>query len=189
MRKLISLGLLALFLSVFSSQLLAGGVQACDDMKEELQALGAYGLCIAWHNADEEDKDKFAKKFRDKAGFPVTDLTDLSCPCWDEAFLNDITVGLTGTLCSIDSFDDSYDFAIYQAGDLQVALSAGFVPRSPFEGTGCFVYVWGFDLGDGLESPLQFETDGDQDAVCSNVLIEAMQKENFDHDCGQWPDA
>lgn len=93
MRKLISLGLLALFLSSISSAVFAGGFAACEDNKALFQELNVYGLCNAWHNADtDEDKQKFADRFEQKADFPPPWL--VNCPCFsDEALEYSAVVG------------------------------------------------------------------------------------------------
>lgn len=118
MRKLISPCLFVLFLFAMSSQLLADGVEACDEdgMKATLQALDAYGLCIAWHNANENVKDKIAAKFEDRASFPVPGSEpevvpdsepEADCPCWDADDLYDAACNhvLTGPGVA---FDDGY---------------------------------------------------------------------------------
>jgi len=88
-RKLISLGLFALLISIFSSQLLAAQTSECDGVTKKK---GLYGLCIAWHNADDKNKDKIAAKFLDLAKYalpgsekPVTEPEpDFYCPCWTD---------------------------------------------------------------------------------------------------------
>ena len=51
MRKLISLGILALLLSMLASPVLAD-LEDCKDLKEDGITKGLYGLCIAYWNAD-----------------------------------------------------------------------------------------------------------------------------------------
>ena len=57
MNKVISLGLFALMLSTFSGQLFAGDATLCDPLKQG-QNKSLYGLCVAWHHADEDAKKK-----------------------------------------------------------------------------------------------------------------------------------
>jgi hypothetical protein len=99
MRKPIVLGLLALAFGVFVSPAFAGNVEDCDFLKDKSHpdyAPGLYGLCVAWHNADENAKDELADKFFDKAGFEVPgsgdpeEPQDFYCPCWAEVTFADI---------------------------------------------------------------------------------------------------
>ena len=95
MRKIISLGLFALMLSIFSGQVLAGNAdEFCGPLKNkgaDDYMPGLYGLCVAWHNADEKAKVKIGDKFYARAGFEVPRPiikepepdSDFSCPCWD----------------------------------------------------------------------------------------------------------
>lgn len=100
MRKLISLGLLALILSTFSSQVLASNAADCDGLKKADK--GLHGLCVAWHNANEKNKGKIAEKFFARAGFKVPGSEtpepdpepkpelDFYCPCWTHLTFDDI---------------------------------------------------------------------------------------------------
>lgn len=100
MRKMIALGLLALCLVGFSSATFAGGVEDCVDLKQSgLKSL--YGLCVAWHNADDDAKDFIAQKFRERFGeeVPGSEATlpddpetgqDFYCPCWEEVSITDV---------------------------------------------------------------------------------------------------
>ena len=99
MRNLVSLGLCALMFLLFSGQVFASNASACDEVK---QNKGLHGLCVAWHNADEKNKDKFAAKYRDRSGgseVPGSDILpdpssteepDFFCPCWTEVSFSDI---------------------------------------------------------------------------------------------------
>ena len=90
MRNLVSLGLFALTLSMFSSQVLASNVDACDEVKKAKK--GLYGLCVAWHNADEEGKNEIADRYRDRSGGDEVpgSTTAFSCPCWSGVELGSI---------------------------------------------------------------------------------------------------
>jgi hypothetical protein len=95
MRKVISLGLCALMFFLFSGQVLAGKNQDCEDQKDELKALGLYGLCNAYWNAGNENaRSQILTNFEDKAGpggpgMPglepdVPDVPEVVvCPCTD----------------------------------------------------------------------------------------------------------
>lgn len=95
MRTLVSLGLLALSLGSFTNIAFAGNVEDCESLKQTGQK-SLYGLCVAWHNADEAAKDGLAAKFFDRAGFPVPGSEDpepepdFTCPCWSEVTFADI---------------------------------------------------------------------------------------------------
>jgi len=84
--------------SLFSSQIFAGNADECNFLKDKddpAYTPGLYGLCIAWHNADEDDAEALADKFFERAGFVVPgypvvpDINDdeqdltFDCPCWD----------------------------------------------------------------------------------------------------------
>jgi hypothetical protein len=93
MRKLISLSLMVLLFSLFSVPAFAGNAEDCNYLKDKKHpdyAPGLYGLCVAWHNADEKAADALADKFFNRAGFPVpgseepNSESQFDCPCWDE---------------------------------------------------------------------------------------------------------
>lgn len=93
MRKLISLGLMVLLFSMFPVSAFAGNAEDCDYLKDKNHpdyAPGLYGLCVAWHNADEKAAEALADKFFNRAGFPVPGSEEpntepqFDCPCWDE---------------------------------------------------------------------------------------------------------
>jgi hypothetical protein len=99
MRESIILGLLALAFGIFGSTAFAGNVEDCEFLKDKSHpdyAPGLYGLCVAWHNADEDAKDELADMFFDRAGFEVPgsdepeDPPDFLCPCWDELTFEDV---------------------------------------------------------------------------------------------------
>jgi hypothetical protein len=73
MRKLVSLGLFALMISIFSGSAFGGNVEECNFLKDKKldgYVPGLYGICIAWHNASANGnenalinlEEKFAKK-------------------------------------------------------------------------------------------------------------------------------
>lgn len=100
MRKLVTSGLLALSLCIFSGSVLAGNADDCEPLKQSgLKSL--YGLCVAWHNADEDAQGALAQKFYDRAGFevPGSEVTkvdeplpeqDFYCPCWENVSIPDV---------------------------------------------------------------------------------------------------
>lgn len=97
MRQLVSLGLFALILSMFSSQALAASAEACDQVKKAKK--GLYGLCVAWYNADEKGQAIIAAKFDARSDIPLSKIVDSQseppeqdfyCPCWAEISIDDI---------------------------------------------------------------------------------------------------
>ena len=71
MRKIISLGLFALMLSIFSGQALAGDKAACDALRDPDSAIYAprlFGLCVAWHNADVNGQAAIAANYSKRSG-------------------------------------------------------------------------------------------------------------------------
>jgi hypothetical protein len=88
MRTLVSLGLLVLSLGISVTAVFADGIADCEPLKQSGEK-NLYGLCVAWHSADEEAKDALAAKFFDRAGYPVPGSSgpdpepDFNCPCWD----------------------------------------------------------------------------------------------------------
>lgn len=134
MRKMISLGLLALSLSILSSQVLASNAAACDEAK---LTKGLHGLCVAWHNANDKNKDKFADKYRERSGGDevpgsVDPEPEVVCPCWTPDSLADAVAGDVGVFC-IASVD--MDAAIY-SGNQPQAFAGILQPES---GTECLL--------------------------------------------------
>jgi hypothetical protein len=88
MRKIFSLGLIAISVAAMSIQLSAGEYAACEEYKSDYQQLGVYGICNAWHNAEtDEQREHFADKFEEKALFEPPWL-ESGCPCWSADELN-----------------------------------------------------------------------------------------------------
>ena len=94
MRKLISLGLLAILLSMLTNPAMAI-VEDCDELKEDGITKALVGLCIAYWSADngrsqEQILANYRKKMRtgdpgdrNDSGDPdMPGLVDASCPCW-----------------------------------------------------------------------------------------------------------
>jgi len=122
MRKFFALGLLALLLGLFSISAFAGNAAECDYLKDkednpehpdyEYQP-GLYGLCIAWHNADEEARVALGEKFLERAGFEVPGSeSGLQCPCWKGVVLEDIEGQASPFFCD----DGSVVWASFQSG-------------------------------------------------------------------------
>jgi len=129
MRKFISLGLLALLLSIFASPVMAGGAAECDGLKEDETApRGLYGLCTAYYSAEngrgqERVEQLYAKKAI-AAGYPPEiprlelpqepDPPEVACPCWpDDEITNANGYGAPAEECQIES---PTELAIYGFG-------------------------------------------------------------------------
>lgn len=134
MRKIISLGLFALMLSVFSSQVFAGKVGFCEDEKDELKSKGLYGLCNAYWSADNENaRTQILMNFVKKAGTSMDDpgmpgweseqksVQDFYCPCWDGIEFADVCE--LGAPFSSRFDDDSGEVTFV---DFTVLLAEGF---------------------------------------------------------------
>ena len=103
MRTPVILGLLALSISFFANTAFASSVEDCEPLKQS-DNKSLYGLCVAWHHADDEAKDALADKFADRAGFELADFLappsvpepepepeqDFFCPCWSQLSFADI---------------------------------------------------------------------------------------------------
>lgn len=103
MRTPVTLGLLALSISFFANTAVASSVEDCEPLKQSGNK-SLYGLCVAWHHADDAAKDALAEKFADRAGYELADFLapfsvpepepepeqDFFCPCWSELSFEDI---------------------------------------------------------------------------------------------------
>jgi hypothetical protein len=125
MRKLISLGLLALLFSVLASPVVAD-VEDCVSLKGTASK-GLYGLCVAYWNAGNDNArdrilDNFEKKAGPDVGMPGLKRQKVTCPCWeDEALLlnaacnHSLTNSVTGEGVEVAQFD--FGLILFQAND------------------------------------------------------------------------
>jgi hypothetical protein len=133
MRKIISLGLLALSLGFFSSSLLAGNVEDCEQLKDPSISPGLYGLCIAYWNADSENaRERILGNYEKKATGPLDPaMPGLNnngpvCPCW----LNgELDLAGTSFACEVS---EGYTHAEFDLGVLQYTASSSFCLFSNF---------------------------------------------------------
>lgn len=117
MRKLVSLGVFALFLSVLASPLSAD-VSDCDELTADADApKGLYGLCIAYYNSvNGKGRDRIAELFEKKAeaagydpvipGTGVVDTVLLDCPCWTAQELIDAVTDDSGIEKNCTTYSD-----------------------------------------------------------------------------------
>ena len=136
MRKIISLGLFALMLSIFSSQVFAGNHDACDELTDpdsDTWAPRLYGLCVAWHNADEKGRAAIEKNYSKRGGGTIPGSSAFRCPCWgslaDEQVgtivIDDVLTYLPVFMCNVKS-TNQYDLIIFNSPDGYQWFSAGF---------------------------------------------------------------
>jgi hypothetical protein len=138
MRKLISLGVLTILLSMLVSPAIAGSVEDCVVLKEDGITKALHGLCIAYWGADngrsqERILANYRKKMRtvDPGNRNVTGDPDMpgledavECPCWNADKLAEASEKGTPLACGIDNVLTRIDFAIYEYGDLQYQFHA-----------------------------------------------------------------
>ena len=90
MHRIIVMGIFALAASLLSASLAAGQIEVCEEIKHDPDYKGLYGLCNAYWNADEEDREDILRNFERKAGPDGPGMPGLEdngffdCPCWDD---------------------------------------------------------------------------------------------------------
>jgi len=184
MRKLISLGLFALMFSIFSSQVFAGNVDECKNLKDKTHvdyAPTLYGLCVAWHNADENAKDRIAENYRRKSGGDEVPGSSQDCPCWAGISLDDVVNGLNGVACTFDNSENlnGYD-SVFFVGANFVSLAAGNIPDFPVELPGCIKVDLSAD-----PTSIWMSVSAEENVACRMDIYELIIDPNFPIDCGQ----
>ncbi|MBT8048907.1 MAG: hypothetical protein HKN57_00080 [Xanthomonadales bacterium] len=168
MRKVISLGLMALIFSLFSTHASAGNVEECEKLASGEFTKGLYGLCIAYHNAGNENaRNRIRDNYDKKAGPGDPPLVvDAECPCWDAGHLADASLNGTPSACLLTSEGDVYDLAFYTSSPAFYQFYA--------DTAGCFrVDPNGTQLGAAFESP-----DATEREVCI-AGIETLIEDDF----------
>jgi hypothetical protein len=162
MRKLISMSVMALLLSVMATTAMAGGVEDCDlELKNNPDApKGLYGLCIAfWNTEGSNGQDRIRALYVKKAeaaGFdtviPGSNPINPSCPCVEMLAAqgqDDWGISLMG--CE-DGVED--EFVVDEASFLNFATSPEFLTyfkiRSDGENSDCRISQFGVDSQEGL---------------------------------------
>jgi len=127
MRKLISLGLLAIVLSLVASPVFAGKEPLCEPLKEDASK-GLYGLCIAYHNAGNSNagnsnaKQKILDNYNKKAGDPPVPQMPgtederkkvTTCPCLDVINIAGVGIEDWGFNVGCTLNDDGTDQGIF----------------------------------------------------------------------------
>lgn len=113
MRKIVSLGLLAISFGFFSSQTLAGNVEDCEVLVGGTP--GLYGLCVAWHNAgNDNSRDRIMKNYDKKREPGDPDLPGsgdaILCPCWGQT-------EILNAVCNYNVKASSSGFVVFGDGN------------------------------------------------------------------------
>jgi hypothetical protein len=135
MRKIITLGLLALSMNFLSGPAFAGDVSDCETIRDDPNR-ALYGLCIAyWNTTNAVARGKILENFTKKAdgsigmpGLPVPDSPEpgdfVECTCWlqenhVQAILDDpnATIDDDGYLC--DASGSGLEVVMFNGWDIQ----------------------------------------------------------------------
>jgi len=193
MRKIISLGLFALMLSIFSSQVLAGKIPGCEQIKNEPAYKGLYGLCNAYWNADNAvARAKILIAFERKAGtadggpeMPDWETEDpdkrdnVTCPCWDfdilEQYVVSSCLSLTFNYPDTPDAQSEFDLALFQNSSISVEVWAGYIPNGfiPME-TGIAKECYTNTLL-GAEKVFYKNTSEDEDLACRRDVRDLIE--------------
>lgn len=161
----VALGLLALSLGFSANSAFAGNVEECEVLKDGYTK-GLYGLCIAWHNAGNDNaRDRILDKYEGKAGpgdppMPGTE-DEVPCPCWDEAVLAEASLNGVPNSCLLTGTESGAEITIYGANVYQFRV----------DDVACFSI---FPTG----GTFQFLPSEDAEATC-RAGIEALVAEDF----------
>ena len=185
MRTRIALGLFALTLGILANSALAGDVSECDvltDPDDPQYAPKLYGLCVAWHNANENVKPALAARFSAHAeklygllDFEVPGSGGLSCPCWSpdatDEFTEDYICSHGAPSIGISTEDFVYiiwpSFVHDQFGPVEETIVVE--TFAGFEGCGRSLETSpGIFVGDSYDIPLEGEAE-----VAGKCLTEA----------------
>lgn len=131
MRKFYTFALLIVLFGLFSGPALAGKIEECEAIKHDPAYKGLYGLCNAYWNADEEDREDILRNFEKKAGpggpgmpglptEPVPTTDELVCPCWPEGQI-DIGAVPDPMGCQVAA---TFAFASYDGGAVQYNIDS-----------------------------------------------------------------
>jgi hypothetical protein len=179
MRALISLGLLALSLGFLSSPAVAGTVQVCEDIKNDLAYKGLYGLCNAyWNETDEAKKTEILAAFEAKAGPDGPSMPGLevaSCPCWDETHLAAASLNGTPSFCQVTGTNVGTEQAVYGQDGNDTAYT--FLVEDSF----CFRVN---PIGSG-SGAIEFGFPEDAEATCRAGIAELVDLD-FGGSCDQY---
>lgn len=167
MYRIFSRGLFTLVFFFFANQALADPADGACEILNELDASpGLYGLCVAYHNANENAQARILENYLKKMGEGDPGMPGLaSCPCWDAESLDQATAGLTLFNCGTTETPGLvFDFLWYTNGFQLATLNLG-------EGVMYFCAVGGATVP--VATP-------EQDEVCRNLLAQHEPECVFD---------
>jgi hypothetical protein len=178
MRKLVSLGLFALMFSIFSGHVFAGNVDLCEPLKDKTvdgYIPGLYGLCTAWHNADDAAKDRIAERFAAKGGgiIPGSDVFD--CVCWDVLSYDQVCKIANSPTAVAVSGKNAITFL-----DFPESIVTGFGADE----SSCQLFVFDTSLGEevdpslALNFPTELDIEGEDVDCMSEVLVISTFRNN-----------
>lgn len=161
MRKIITSSVLILLFSLFSGQVFAGKIEACENIKHDPAYKGLYGLCNAYWNANEKAQDKILAKFIKKAGPGGPVMPGLEpvviCPCWANGELDSAVFPYDYQVFG------TFAFASYDVGGNQFFVDAN--------------YCGHIDIT--VSPPILAEAfpGDDESTACFNELTEAIERD------------
>lgn len=192
MRKGITSSVFILLFTFVSGSVFAGDKSECDHFKNNKDYKGAYGLCVAYQNADEAGQadilNQWMKRFGSDA--PVLpnspndqtvppSLPEVSCPCWDVESAVIWTQDLYAFSCENPSVS-KYGEVIYSAspffGDNSLVMIAGDTWVSAPGSSECVVLTQ-----QGLQAMIPITES--QAEACNAVLSGLILADEFIEDC------
>jgi len=160
MRKLITLGVWALLLTMMNSPVVAGNVDECEVLLDA--SPGLYGLCIAYHNAGNSNAmDKILANYNKKRGPddpPMPGLDGVPCPCFNSDDLSNVGLAFA---CAISSSGTGLDLAMYGGGLIQFGT----------DDLGCFSS--NFFTSEFIE----LNTTAEENKACRDIILEAIDRD------------
>lgn len=176
MHRIFVMGILTLAASLFSATLTAGKIEVCEEIKHDPDYKGLYGLCNAYWNADEEDREDILRNFERKAGpdgpgMPgVEDNGFFDCPCWDDvSYQNVCELGVPGGTLEGDWIYSDFFIDPGETGVIERIFSFNSAPSE------CWYFIQDI-TSNGLQPPhyekssINLETETDQ--LCRAEVIE-----------------
>ena len=138
MRKGITSSVFILLFTMVTGYVFAGDNSACDIYKKNKDYKGAYGLCVAYQNADEAGKIDIAANWEKRFGTgpdspKLPGSSDFSCPCWSDFSYEQV--------CALGEPDGFVDLE----GSMVIAGQALFPDFDNFEFTGFQANVEDYD--------------------------------------------
>lgn len=169
MRKLTSLCVLTLLLSLLTGPAFAGKNEQCEILKDPGYTKGLYGLCNAYWNASEKGKEKVLENYQENMnegdpGMPGLEPEELTCPCLDAlAALNDYDWGMSLGCSSFEGIDTGIFF------------NAAGIPTNPgmvtFFDTGTDGVAFVCAISQSVDTEISLTIDSEEYDVCLSELL------------------